>query len=325
MNESVALGVDIAKAKFDGWVKVQGKYHHKEFPNTAKGYEQVLAWLKKLGVERVHACLEASGGYGDGLAEFLHHAKQMVSVVNPLQIKGEAMSQMRRHKTDKLDARVIRDFCEKHHPAGWQPPAPEIKALRELVRCYDAELAAQTASKNRIQSPVISETIKAHIKRQLEFHKQQLKALKAHIKTLFQQHPQLAHQRDLLISIPGIAERTATKLLAEIMDFLRFKNARSVAVSAGVTPRHFTSGSSVNANPRMSKVGSADLRASLWWPAVRAMQCNPIVAAFVKRLRAKHLNGKALIVAAMHKLLQLAYGVIKNNRPFDPLWPAKPS
>jgi transposase len=317
---AVALGLDIAKAKFDAQVLAHGKGQHKVFENTPKGFEALLAWLKKLDIERVHACLEASGGYGDALAEFLYQAKHVISIVNPTRIKGHALSQMRRHKNDRLDAEVIRDFCDKHRPAAWQPPSPESKALRELVRCYDAELQAQSACKNRLHSPNISDLLKAHLQRELDFHKQQLKTLQQHIKALFEQHPQLARQRDLLVSIPGIGARTATTLLAEIMDVSRFDSARSLAANIGVTPRERSSGTSTNAKPRMSKVGNARLRAALWWPAVQAMRHNPIVVAFIKRLRSTHPTGKVLIVAAMHKLMHLAYGVLNNDRPFTPDW-----
>ena len=47
MNLStVALGVDIAKAKFDVClIKDNGKTKHKIFPNTLSGFEQLNGWL----------------------------------------------------------------------------------------------------------------------------------------------------------------------------------------------------------------------------------------------------------------------------------------
>lgn len=30
------------------------------------------------------------------------------------------------------------------------------------------------------------------------------------------------------------------------------------------------------------------------------------------------MNGKAIVCAAMRKLLHIAFGVLKSNRPFDP-------
>jgi len=55
----------------------------------------------------------------------------------------------------------------------------------------------------------------------------------------------LKSQRDLLTSIPGITELTATVLLAEIWDISTFDTADQLAAFAGLTPREFSSGSSI--------------------------------------------------------------------------------
>ncbi|MDT4896288.1 MAG: transposase [Acidobacteriota bacterium] len=74
-----ALGIDIAKLMFNVClINLQGKLKHKVFLNNATGFEQLKHWLSKQGVERVHACLEATGTYGEALALFLHQAGQMV-------------------------------------------------------------------------------------------------------------------------------------------------------------------------------------------------------------------------------------------------------
>ena len=62
------LGIDIAKAKFNVCLLLSsGKLKHKVFPNTEAGFTLLSAWLLQLGVERVHACLEATGTYGEAL------------------------------------------------------------------------------------------------------------------------------------------------------------------------------------------------------------------------------------------------------------------
>ena len=60
--------------------------------------------------------MEATGTYGEGLAEFLYAAGHRVSVVDPARVKGYAQSQMKRHKTDDLDAEVIRHFMSCKNP-----------------------------------------------------------------------------------------------------------------------------------------------------------------------------------------------------------------
>ncbi|MEJ6008269.1 IS110 family transposase, partial [Paucibacter sp. AS339] len=43
-----------------------------------------------------------------------------------------------------------------------------------------------------------------------------------------------------------------------------------------------------------------------------------LIAAFWRRLKAQNKPGKAIVVACMHKLLAIIYGVLKSKRPFDP-------
>ena len=79
----------------------------------------------------------------------------------------------------------------------------------------------------------------------------------------------------------------------------------------------------MNGTTHISKVGNAALRGALWWPAVSAMQHNPVIQAFVKTLRKAKKHNFAIIIAVIRKLLHLVYGVIKNDKPFDADWAPK--
>ena len=88
-----------------------GKTKHKTCKNSTEGFETLKVWLEKQGVQKVQACMEATGNYGEELAIYLHEAGHMVSMVNPARIKGFAQSELIRTKTDKIDAGVIARFC----------------------------------------------------------------------------------------------------------------------------------------------------------------------------------------------------------------------
>ena len=97
---TLPLGIDIAKLKFNVCLLQEGgKLRHKVFPNTAAGFAQLCNWIEKQGAGQVHACLEATGTYGDSLATYLHEAGHVVSVVNPAAIKAYAQSHLSRTKT----------------------------------------------------------------------------------------------------------------------------------------------------------------------------------------------------------------------------------
>lgn len=133
------LGIDISKLNFDAALleTPTTKPRHKAFPNTPVGFERLALWLAD---NKVHACLEATNTYGDGLARFLHERGHTVSVVNPARIRAFAQTQATRAKTDKADAALIARFCLMHQPAPWTPPLPEVSHLQALVRRLESTL-----------------------------------------------------------------------------------------------------------------------------------------------------------------------------------------
>ena len=121
------LGIDLAKQTFDVTLltSTESSQHH-QFPNTATGFTQLQHWLVKQGVSQLHACMEATNVYWEALAQFLYDQSYTVSVVNPARIKGYAMSQMQRNKTDKQDSATIASFCASS--VAMQEPAERTKS-----------------------------------------------------------------------------------------------------------------------------------------------------------------------------------------------------
>lgn len=318
------LGIDIAKAKFDAaLVGKEGKPRHKRFDNTPAGFQQLIAWLRQNGVGTLHACLEATGTYGEALALFLHEQGHQVSIVNPARIRAFAQSQLSRTKTDKADAQLIARFCQMHQPAAWTPPPGEARELQALVRRLEALAQMRQMEDNRLQAGVSAEPVKTSIEATLAFLDEQIQTTERLIREHIDEHPTLKEQRELLVSIPGIAGTTAAALLAELLDVKQFSNVGQVAAFAGLAPRLRESGSSVRGRPCLSKVGSSRLRKALYFPAMVALRFNPLVRALGERLRHSGKSKMLILGAAMRKLLCLAYGVLKSGKRFDPAFAAK--
>ncbi len=315
------LGIDIAKATFDVTLLLDQQRLEHRYTNDMDGFEQLQRWLKSNSATPVHACLEATGRYGDQLAAYLYEVGHSVSVINPAQIKAYGQSRLQRGKSDRLDARLIADFCRSQSPALWQPPAPEQRELRELVRRLDDLQQIKLQEFNRLQAGQTSPLVLADLHMALDNLRQRIKALSKAITAHLKAHPHLDHAYRLLRSIPGIGHLTAARLLAEIADICAFKSAKQLAAFIGLTPTEYTSGTSIHRRARISKKGNAALRAHLYWPAITAMRKNPAVAQMAQRQRQAGKPGLVIIVAAMRKLVCLAYGVLKSNRPFDPAIP----
>jgi transposase len=267
--------------------------------------------------------MEATSTYGNALARFLVGLGYKVSIVNPSRPKAFGKSELSRTKTDRADAKVIARFCAALKPAPWTPPALEIEQLQALVHRLDSLTAMQQQEQNRLATadPILVEAIIAHI----DFLKEQIEMTKKLIRQHFDQHPHLKSQRDLLTSIPGIADLTATVLLAEIRDISAFDTADQLAAFAGLTPREFSSGSSIHGKPRLSKIGNSRLRKALFMPAIVARRYNSPIAAFCARLTAKGKSKMSVIGAVMHKLLRQVFGVLKSQRSFVPNFVQIPS
>lgn len=312
------LGIDVSKATLDVVLVRERDQQATSVPNTKAGFRTLANFLKKRCPHGVHVCLEATGLYGDGVAEFLHALGYGVSVVNPARIKAYGDSQLKRNKTDRADAALIADFCRTQAPDLWQPPAPQVKELRALLRHLDDLQAMRQQESNRAQSGEHSPTVLAQLQQHIAFLDDQIRQLKRQIDDHFTQHPDLKRQRDLLTTIPGIADLTAGRLLGELFEMRLFHSARQVAAFVGLTPRQHRSGSSIQRHSRITKQGNAALRAALYMPALAAKRYNPILKAFAQRLQARGHCKQSIVVAVMHKLLHIAFGVLKSGQPFDP-------
>lgn len=310
------LGIDIAKAKFDVTLLCEGKATNASFTNTEEGFEKLGKWLKKLGAEQVHACMEATGNYGEKLATWLFDKDHQVSVVNPLVIHAYAKSQMTRNKTDKTDAALIARFCEREQPALWKPKPLEIRVLRALLTHLDGLKEERLRWSNRLSAQPDSEFVQVSIRQRIAALDQDIQRVEAQIASHIDSHPTLKKDAVLLDSIPGIGPATVAWLLS--IQLRNFANARAVAAFVGLSPKSHSSGSSVHRPDTLSKMGNSALRKSLYMPALSAIRFNVIIAALAKRLSDKGKHARLIIGAAMHKLLILAFGVLKSNSLFDP-------
>jgi len=315
MSVSV-LGIDIAKQKFDIALLVDGKTKHKACKNSVEGFSALMIWLEKQGVQKVHACLEATGNYGEELAIYLYEAGHTVSIVNPVRIKGFGQSELIRTKTDKIDAALIARFCLAMKLGPWSPPSPEIRSLRAQVRRVDSLIDMRSQEKNRIgtEHESVSPLIKGHI----DYLDKEIEKVREQIADLIDRDPDLRKKKDLLASIPGTGTATIPHILAELDDLEKFNHVRELVAFIGLAPKETLSGSSIKGKPRLCKIGHARLRKALYMPALVSIQCNPLMITFYNRLKEKGKNGKVIVCAIMRKLVHLIFGILKSGKKYDP-------
>ena len=316
--EFAALGIDVSKDTLDVNIIIAGKPLGKQFANTEAGYLSLIGWLKHRKLGQVHACLEATGRYSLGVALALHQAGHTVSIVNPAQIRDFARTRLGRNKSDKADAAHIREYAALFRPPAWRPPSPSLRRLCDLQTMRAGFVGSKVEWQNRASSMGDDDAARALANATIAHCVAQIAAVDQAIAETIDRDDDLRGKRDLLLSIDGVGETLAAVILAELPGPEVITSSAQAVAYAGLNPRQFQSGSSINHPTRISKIGNAVLRAALFMPAMVAMRHNAAVAALAQRLRERgRLTGKQIVVAAMRKLLVICFGVLKTGKPFD--------
>lgn len=123
-----------------------------------------------------------------------------------------------------------------------------------------------------------------------------------------------------ILTIPGIGENLAARLLAEIGDPTRFENKNQLIAYAGIDPKIRASGDIDGTHLHITKKGNRRLRCLLYLGAscnYRAKKDDSIrLFNQKKRQQSLPLKPKAATVAASHKLLVTIYGMCKNGTEY---------
>ena len=125
------LGLDVSKNTLDCCLNKDGFFYACKISNNQKGFEKLRAWLDGHGCdETLHCCCEATGNYYEAAAEYLA-AHYKMSVENPRKIKAYSVSELKRSKNDKQDAKTIAEFCEEKSRKlkVWKPKNQTDKEL----------------------------------------------------------------------------------------------------------------------------------------------------------------------------------------------------
>lgn len=314
------LGIDIGKNKFDVAlldIDKTDKVKSKVFTNNTKGYEALSDWIKNKKIELLHACMEATGSYGQNLAEYLFNQNYKVSVVNPARIKSFGKVELSRNKTDQADAALIARFAHKIGPKKWKPLPAHVKELQALVGRLEDLNKIERQEKNRLLVTSDTSAI-ASINAIVEVTEKQIKEIKLKIKNLIKNNPGFKKKNDLMETIPGVGEAVIMNILAYAGNVEDFNNAKQYSAFAGLNPKQHQSGT-MKGRTVLSKTGNPIIRKTLFMPALTARKCNPIIEKFSKNLMSSGKTKMCVVGACMRKLLHIIFGVLKTSTQFNPI------
>ena len=178
------------------------------------------------------------------------------------------------------------------------------------------ELAKQSYCAVKKSSPVIEE---------VRYYAQELLKLTERRQVVLDEMVRLAQplpEYDILLSIPGIAETTATSIIGELGDIRRFQSANQINAFIGIDLRHYESGNFL-ATEHITKRGNPYARKILFkciHNIASASHTNPchIADFYEKRKRQSQVTStKPHTIASMHRLIGTIHYLITHNKLYD--------
>jgi transposase len=307
----INAGIDVSK----DWLDVCWGDQDRRFAHDAEGIKQVAASLQQAQVDLI--VIEASGGYEVAAAAGLQAEEFAVAVLNPRQTRDFAKSMGVLAKTDRVDARVLRDFANviAVHPQ-------RARYLRALPDEQRALLAALVLRRRQLVDMRVAEGNRLALA-----HKSARKSVNAVLKTLDRQlmrvdadidgcmRKQFKDTLALLDTVKGVGPVMKSTLLALLPELGHLSN-RAISALVGVAPMARESGKW--RGKRQTCGGRSEVRTVVYMATLAAVQHNPVLKQFHQRLIAAGKAPKVALVACMRKLLVILNAMIRKNAVWNP-------
>lgn len=270
----------------------------------------MAARLAEAGVSRVG--IEATGGYERGVVSHLRAAGFTVLILQPVQVKAFGRVHLRRAKNDVLDA-VLIAACAAAIDQDRITPDLRLTELAEhltFVEQAEEDIKRCKTRLEHIDEPSLRRLVLADIARLKARRLAQIRYIARQLRS----HPDLAVRLDLVLSIPGIGERTALALLIRMPELGRISREQAAAL-AGLAP--FDNDSGQRKGQRHIAGGRSRLRRSLFAAALpAAFRWNKALMALYARLIAAGKAHNAALIACARKLLIYANTVVQRGTPW---------
>lgn len=179
-----------------------------------------------------------------------------------------------------------------------------------------AALANQSYCAVKKNSPILEE---------VRYYAKELLRLSEQRQAVLEQMVELAQplpEYEILLSIPGIAETTATSMIGELGDIRRFQSANQINAFIGIDLRHYESGNFL-AKEHITKRGNPYARKILFKcihniaAASHTNHCH-IEDFYEKRKRQSQTTStKPHTIASIHRLIRTMYYLITHNKLYD--------
>jgi len=308
------IGVDVGKDTLAVYDSKSGQSH--VVNNNPKAVRSFFK-SQKPSADTLVIC-EASGGYEVCLLSCTSDMGIAAHRASASKVKSFIASYGTLAKTDAGDARAIALYGEErnHLMDLWDERDVDHHELKVLVLRREDLVKMRTAEKNRLQAPgragnatrVVSRSCKAVI----ALLDRQIKAIEKAIGGLIKGNEIIRRKHDILLSIKGIGQISATAIVAHMPE-IGTCTRRKAASLAGLAPHPRDSGK--HTGYRKIRGGRQPLKQALFMPAMVTASGNTELSEHYQKLVAKGKKKIVAMTAIMRKLI-----VIANARVRDELY-----
>ncbi|GEM_PF-928320 len=316
------IGVDMAKHTFDACFTDGGAV--KTFKNTEPGIRSFFRAISShhpTSTEgssqhnnQIHIGIESTSHYHMLLCMRATEMNFTPILINPLITNKYSQRNIRKTKTDKIDARIIRYSAMQGEGYEWKETAQTL-TLKHLVREreYLAKLEWIMRARGmsiRDKSTAIREQLPTSTKDILDCIEQSMKGVERQIRQYRKE------EQTLLQTIPGIGPLTAAACISEIQDIRRFKQSKHLIAFMGIDPKVHQSGSSIDKYRKISKRGNTILRTRLYNACSVAVLHDNQFQDYFKQKKDQGKPYRVALVATMNKMARVIHSVWTNGIPY---------
>lgn len=308
------VGIDMAKNDF--YACLSDVIEPRKFNNDTRGIKSFFSHLKRYDFQKENTLLgvESTASYHLKLCLDATERDYKIKVINPLIVKKQNQTNLRRVKNDKQDSRLIR-FCLIGGAGYLFDNDPEAMILKSLIRQRDSLVFAKLKF-NRQQADIrhkekcLKQSISSIYTEIINVLEDKINLLKADLR-LYRPKEQY-----LLQSIPGVGPITAASFISEVGDINRFNKPEQLVAYAGIDPRVHQSGTSINGKGYISKRGNKILRTRLFNATSVAVLHDNMFKAFFQKKKSEGKPYRVALVATMRKMTHVIHAVWTRGTPF---------
>ncbi|MDR7092276.1 IS110 family transposase [Cellvibrio fibrivorans] len=298
------VGIDIGKSMLDVCIFELDIYL--QYPNTEEGIRELIKKLSRYNLTRI--LVEATGGYERRLVEACAEKELPLIIVQPAQVRQFANALGINAKTDKIDSRAIAQFGAVIKPEARPLNNKKIRYIRDLLSRKRQLNEMRTQELNRQhKAPAI---LAATHKRLLKVLDKEIESVNKLLAKAVSEVSEWQRTYEILSSVPGVGDGVTFTLLGELPELGQL-SPRKIAALSGLAPYNRDSG--IMKGRRRIKGGRAPIRTVLYMAMLSAIQCNPIMKKFYKKLVEQGKHKKVALTACMRKMMTILNAMVRDN------------